>query len=743
MQVDRWLGELFAEAAGPSPDAALVAVGGYGRGELAPGSDVDVLLLHRGRRDIAQVAQRLWYPVWDAKVKLGHAVRTVKEALRLADGDLETATALLTVRHLAGDPALSRDLAAAAERQWQKRAKRWLTELAAATAERHQRAGEVAHLLEPDLKDGRGGMRDVHGLRWAERARLVLLPFDHHAVDRSYELLLSVRVELQRRTRRPGNVLLLEEQDAVADALGYASADALMAKVAGAARTVAWTADEVWHAVSSSVRGPSGRNHQRDRPLAPGVFLRDGEVHVDATAHPPEAPALGLRAAPAAAHHRTRIDRDSLDRLARETPPFPDPWPPTARGELVGLLLEGHAAVPVIEALDQRGLMARVLPEWGPVRSKPQRNALHRYTVDRHLLEAAANAAELAPRVSRPDLLVLAALLHDLGKGYRGDHTERGVGLVGLIGPRLGLVADDVEVLTALVRLHLLLPDVATRRDLSDDATISAVAEAVGSPLVLELLHALTEADGRATGRSAWSSWKAELVDDLVGRTAHVLGGGEVHEVAWSLFPSPEVQADMAAMRTRVRVEGDTLTVVAPDRPGLFSAVAGVLALHGVDVLGAQAHSDDHGMAASEFRVAPAEQRDLPWDRVLADLDRALAGRLALEARLAVRTRDYGRRPRLPVAPTVLVDNDASSTATVIEVRAHDGIGVLYRITRALAEVQLDIRHAKVATLGHEVVDSFYVRDSLGQKVTDPQHLRELELAVLHELSVGAAAVAR
>jgi [protein-PII] uridylyltransferase len=269
------------------------------------------------------------------------------------------------------------------------------------------------------------------------------------------------------------------------------------------------------------------------------------------------------------------------------------------------------------------------------------------------------------------------------------------------------------------------------------------VAEAIGSPLVLELLHALTEADSLATGPSAWSAWKAELVGELVTRVGHVLGGGELGELAsWRLFPTPEVLALMGAGRSSLKAAGDILTVVASDRPGLFARVAGVLALHGMDVLGAHAYSDDHGMAASEFRVAPpAEGREHHWNRVLADLERALEGRLALEARLAERVRTYQRRRRAgragPITTRVVIDNAASSNATVVEVHAPDALGVLYRITRALAEMLCDIRLAKVQTLGPEVVDAFYVCDHRGCKIEDPAHLRELERAVLHGLAEG------
>lgn len=738
---DGWLATVFADASvGVNGAVSLVAVGGYGRGELAPGSDLDLVLLHDLKRGVERIAEQLWYPIWDTRLKLGHAVRTVKEAIRLAADDLDTATSLLEVRHIAGDLALTRKLHEQAREQWRRRSRSWLAQLADSVDERRGRAGEVAFLLEPDLKDGRGGLRDVHALRWAEAADMVLLEGDDEALQRAYDVLLGARVELHRLAGRPGDTLTLEHQDEVAERLGYASADALMAAVSAAARTIAWTSDEVWDRVRATLEGPSGKQARRDRPVASGVVLRDGEIHLDTTALPSADPTLVLRVAAAAAHHRTRIDRSSLDRLAVETPPFPMPWPVGASDELVALLLEGRDAIPVLESLDQRGLLVRLLPEWAPVRSRPQRNAYHRFTVDRHLWETAANAAALSSRVSRPDLLLLGALLHDIGKGYPGDHTEAGIDVVGRIGRRMGLPHDDVEVLEQLVRHHLLLADVATRRDLSDDATIRAVADAVGSHTCLELLAALTEADSLATGPSAWSAWKAELLAELVDKVDHVLGGGDMAEATWSLFPSADVLARMGTGRTSVVTEPDRVTVVAPDRPGLFSRVAGVLALNGLDVLGAQAHSDEQGMAASEFRVVVPEHGSIPWERVVRDLERALAGQLAIEARLADRARTYRRRRALsaaPAVPSVRVDNTLSSNATVVEVRAPDRVGVLHRITKALAELSLDIRHARVQTLGHEVVDSFYVRTTTREQLTDPFHVAEVERAVLHAVSEG------
>ena len=736
--VDEWLRGLFATALdGAAPKGiALVAVGGYGRGELCPGSDLDVLLVHDGKRSVGDVAERLWYPVWDEGVKLGHAVRTTREALNLAADDLDTATSLLDARLLAGDAGLAQKLSDGAVAAWEKRGRRWLARLADSVEVRHRQAGEVAFHLEPDLKAGRGGLRDVHALRWAARTRQVLLDEDLATLDGPYATLLAARVALHLQTGRSGDVLALQEQDGVATALGT-DADALMAGVAAAGRSIAWRSDENWYRVRSLLAGPGWAFNRTDRPLGPGLVLRDREVHVLPDADPAEDPTLALRAAAAAASSDIRIDRASLDRLAARTPELPDPWPAGAREALVELLSAGPPAIRLIETLDQLGVWVRILPEWEPVRSRPQRNAYHRFTVDRHLCEAAVNAAGLFERVSRPDLLVLGALLHDIGKGRPGDHTDVGVELVGRIGPRMGLPPEDVAILVSLVRHHLLLPDIATRRDLDDPATISAVARAVGDRVTLELLDALTEADSLATGPTAWGTWKASLVAELVDRTMVVLGGEARDPDRPSSFPTPEHRALLMTGKVMFRGEGTTLTLVVPDRPGLFSRVAGVLSLHGLGVLSADAVSSENGMALDRFRVSPARDEPIAWERIEEDMFKALDGRLAIRARLAQRAGVYApsRRP-VAVAPRVLVDNDASSGSTIVEVHAPDSIGVLYRITRALAELDIDIRTAKVQTLGEQVVDAFYVRGADGAKVTDPGHLAEMERAVIHAVSL-------
>ncbi|MBW3555926.1 MAG: [protein-PII] uridylyltransferase [Actinobacteria bacterium] len=709
-----------------------MAVGSHGRGDAAPHSDLDLVLVHRGRRDIKVVADRLWYPIWDSGIGLDHSVRTVKEALAVADGDLKAMLGLLDVRLVAGDPALADELASKVAAQWRTKAKRWLPALAEAVAHRHERFGEVAYLLEPDLKEGSGGLRDVHAL-WAAARATPVLAERLHCLDQPHCRLSAVRAALHRRAGKCLDRLLLQEQDGVAEVLGFPGADELMAEVSAAARTIAYTSDDGWERVAAWLAGPAGRRRSADRPVAPGVQLRDGEIVVTD-------PAGWLRAAVAAAQMGVPLDRTSLAAVAPEAPAPPDPWPAPWRQNLVALLGAGPPALAVLEALDQHDLLVRLLPEWETVRYRPQRNAYHRFTVDRHLWEAAIQAAALTRRVARPDLLLVGALLHDIGKGYPGDHTDAGVEVVSRLAPRIGFPPADVAVLVDLVRHHLLLPDVATRRDLSDPATANAVAAAVGDVSTLELLAALTEADSLATGPAAWSEWKASLVRELVERTRAVLSGRRID--APGLGEALEAVGE--GVGEGVHVDGNRCTVVAPDRPGLFSKVAGVLALHGLDVRSATVAPDRGGRAVEVFEVEPAFDRPPRWDKVAADIEAVLAGRLALESRLADRARSYARHYRRTAAttpaPRVLVDNTASARATVVEVRAPDGVAVLHRITAALAACGLDVREARVATLGHEVVDAFYVVDSAGAKVTDDTRLAAIEEAVLARLAAGSAA---
>lgn len=733
---DRWLATLL----GGEGDVALLAVGGYGRRDPAPGSDLDLVLLHRGRPDIRELADRLWYPIWDAGIGLDHSVRTVRDAVEVAGRDLKAALGLLDARHVAGDKKLSDELGFAVRAAWRAAAPRRLPVMHAAVMDRAARHGEVAFLLEPDLKESRGGIRDVHALHAVAVAQVADEP--RPAVRAAHDRLLDVRAELHRRTGRGGDRLLLQEQDAVAVALGYADADQLMVAVADAGRTIAYASDVTWRRVeawagASKRRWSARRRSSVRRPLAADVVEQDGEVVLARDADPAGDPVLVLRAAAAAASAGLPIAPHALDRLVAESGPLPEPWPVAAREELVALLGTGPAALPVFEALDQAGLVVRLLPEWASVRSKPQRNAYHRFTVDRHLCETAAEAAARSRRVARPDLLLLGAFLHDIGKGVPGDHIDNGVALVEGIGPRLGLPPADVRTLVDLVRHHLLLADTATRRDLDDPATVSTVAAAVRDRDTLDLLHMLTEADALATGPAAWSEWKAALVDDLARRTAAVLVGAPA-PVADLLTPTQRALADAEELGVQVApgVGGSvTVTVAALNRVGLLAEAAGVLALHRLDVKAASVTAVG-SMAVCAFTVTA--RFGVPPDRTLVrdDIRRALAGQLPVAQRLAERERSYPRRPHAATSapPRVLFLDGASETATVVEVRAHDTAGLLHRVAAALGGCGLDVRSARVSTFGAEAVDAFYVSGPDGGRLTDTGRRRQVEQAVLAAL---------
>ena len=745
-RVDEWLHDIFSAEVSDSDGIALVAVGGYGRSELCPYSDIDLLLLHRDRPDIGDVASRLWYPIWDEGLKLGHSVRSPRETRDLAKADLDTATSLLDARHIAGDADLTADLTADNVNQWRRNARRWLPQLAERVAERHRRCGEVAFKLEPDLKQGRGGLRDIHALRWVEAAVVEIDDADSRRLWSDYEVILAARAELHRTADRSGDVLLLQEQDGVAAALDYADADEMMGAIASSARSIAWRSDEIWAWLRDSELPPEWRRRLRRRhsrnneELDAGVVAYEGRAVLADDADAAD-PCTALRLARVASRHGLRMDRDSLERLREHMAPLCERWPDEARKLFVDLLLSGADAPPVIEGLDQMDLFVRILPEWAPNRSRPQRNAYHQFTVDRHLCETAALAAGLVDRVDRPDLLVVGALLHDIGKGYPGDHTEVGMALVADIAHRMGYPPTDVDVLVAMVEHHLLLPDVATRRDLEDPDTIAEVARKACSADILRLLGALTEADSIATGPSAWSAWKASLVRELVARCAHVMEGGDIDEIT-SRFPTPEQRGLMEAGERLVLGEGDTLLVIAPDQHGMFSRVAGALALSGLRVLLAAAHTE-YGMALERFNVESSLGLDIDWPQVTAYVEQALAGRLAIEARLAERISTYeiapGLSPRPVVAPKVTIDNDSSSTATIIELAAQARIGLLSRITSALSQLDLDILSAKVQDLGGDVVHAYYVRDGKGEKVTDPDHQHEINLALRHAIDFYSA----
>ncbi|MGW8694917.1 [protein-PII] uridylyltransferase, partial [[Kitasatospora] papulosa] len=771
---DAWLDGLFTTAAERAGirGAALVAVGGYGRGELSPRSDLDLLLLHDGTADaaaVAALADGIWYPVWDLGLALDHSVRTPGEARRTAGEDLKVQLGLLDARPVAGDLGLVAGLRTTVLADWRNQAPKRLPALDELCRERAERMGELQFLLEPDLKEARGGLRDATALRAVAASWVADAPREGLAEAR--RTLLDARDALHLTTGRATDRLALQEQDQVAGALGLLDADALLRQVYEAARTVSYATDVTWREVNRVLRARSARPRLRTilggakaaperTPLAEGVVEADGEVVLARTARPERDPVLTLRAAAAAAEAGLPLSRHLVRHLGTAAQPLPVPWPSRAREELVTLLGAGGATVAVWEALEAEGIITRLLPDWERVHCRPQRNPVHTWTVDRHLVETAVRASHLTRRVGRPDLLLIAALLHDIGKGWPGDHSVAGEVIARDMAARIGFDKQDVAVVATLVRHHLLLIDTATRRDLDDPATVRSVATAVGSASTLELLHALTEADALATGPAAWSSWRASLVADLVKRVAALLAGEEP--------PAPEPLAPDAeqerlaveALRTgepvlslRTRPEpasedggpepvGVELLIALPDRPGVLPAAAGVLALHRLTVRAADLRSvelptelgETAGLLVLSWRVA-AEYGSLPQAaRLRADLVRALDGSLDIRARLAEREAAYPRRRGVKAPPPrVTVAAAGSRLATVIEVRAQDAPGLLHRIGHALEQSAVRVRSAHVSTLGANAVDAFYVTDPDGEPLA-PEQAAQVAREVEREL---------
>ncbi len=769
---------------------ALVALGSYARRELCPGSDLDVLLVlpakRRFRRDAdhAALAERLWYPLWDAGFTTGHGARTVAESVSLAADDLDALTALFHVRLVAGDSDLATELQRSVRTLAQQRPDRVLRQLGEGVTARRQRPGAIAEMLEPNLKDGGGGLRDLHAMVWANVvlggtddraldalvARSALSGADAARLTLARERLLELRVALHRVNGGKSDLLVLQDHDAVGDSEGI-DADTLARELAQIAREVSWIVGEAMQVLT-----PSGERVV-DRDLGPNTRVRQGRVEFT-TGRDPSALEV-LDAAAHAAELGIGFERATLDAFARMADPTWDVWERAAFGRV---LRSGRRAVSVFEALDHAGVLVRWLPEWEHVRSLPQRNAYHRFTVDRHLLEAVAECADLldladateprpfdgvvARACRRPELLLLAALFHDIGKGRPGDHSKVGAEITKTIARRMNLDSEGVEILVWLARDHLLMADTATRRDLSDSETVRRFADVLaGDPERLRLLYLLTIGDSIATGAAAWSRAKAALCRDLFVKAAAFVEedsaapvvdarrlelAARVGDAATDAFldampPGYLLAFDADVMASHQRLVAErrpavvcetdadgriVVTVAAPDRSGLLATVAGALTICGLAVLDASLFSTVDGMALDVFRADDSfhrvAERGPAW--VESVLQSALDGDLDVAAGVAERRR-YQSGPAVPGPVEIRFDLDASSLATVVEVHCDDRLGLLHELASTFATMGVDVTVAKVQTLADRVIDTFYVRDAAG-RISDSDRLAVIEAAL-------------
>lgn len=717
---------------------AIVATGGLGRREMVPYSDLDLTLLHADMpaETVTKVAELLWYPLWDANIRLDHSVRTVPEALQVAGSDISAGLAMLEARHIAGDEDLSSRLIGDARRQWRTGIAPRFDELVEHTRSRWQRSGQIAHRAEPDLKAGMGGLRDIQLLNALAIAQLADMYPGANADSPTGSLgvahlsLLNVRTELHRASRRGRDQVLAQYADEIGAALRIGDRFDLARMLSDAARTVSYYVDAGLRTAANAMprRGLSVLRRPVRRPVDEGVVEYAGEIVLARDARPQRDAGLPLRVAAASASTGIPIAASTLARLADTAAEPRAPWPPDALENLLVLLSAGPTAVTTIEALDRTGLWGRLFPEWGAVRDLPPRDPVHTWTVDRHLVETVSRASAFTTRVSRPDLLVLAALLHDIGKGRGEDHSVVGAELATRVGERLGLWPSDVRLLSAAVRHHLLLVNAATRRDLQDPAVIGSVVDAIdGDPVMLELLHVLAEADSLATGPGVWGDWKSTLIGDLVRRCRAMMAGEPE--------PQPEpIAAEHLSLARRggVHVElvaGESphtyaVTMIAPDRRGLLSKAAGVLALNMLGVHSASVNSTEESgrtTAINTFVVSTQFGSPPAAELIRQQFMLALDGELDSVESLRKRDRDaqvgMGRvgehRPAVPVSapapPRILWHEPDPSGRQLVEVRSSDSPGLLAELTGVFERAGIDIDWAKITTLGSSVIDVFAI----------------------------------
>ena len=729
---DRFLLSLFNSALGKtgknSKGLAIAAVGGYGRGELSPGSDLDIIILHQGQFSqgaLSEFVNNLLYPLWDNK-SVDHSVRTRTETRDAAELDLKVALGLLDIRVVAGDADLVAAVQSESLDSWRKHARNRLPELKLSLEQRHERVGELAYLLEPDVKEARGGLRDINALRAISLSGATKVPLER--ISWAESKLNDVRETLHQTSGRNKDRLLFQEQDAVAHELGYTDADALMSDVAQAARSVDYLLEFTWHQLGQRNKDGFGRFLRKPRTdiVAKNLNVSQKEIVINPQADIQSDPMIGLRAAATAAQLGLPISLESYSLLSAALNEgkglLPNPWPREAREHLISLIGAGESMVSIFEALDQEEIIFHWIPEWRALRSLPQRNALHRHTVDRHMVETAVHAASLTRKVHRPDLLLFAALFHDIGKGDTEDHSIRGERLIGPLAKRIGFPEEDVEVIKILVKHHLLLSSTATRRDLDDPATIQSILAVIPDLTTLELLHALSIADGEATGSAGWSDWKATLVSDLVKRVKKAMSGSSTIAAQPEITPEQLKVAESGVLQVNLeqRENGYSIEIISPDKPGLLSLVAGVINTFRLDVRSARTKS--HGSSAvMKWIVTPEPHAPaVTAQNLRSEIEKAFNDTSHIEDKLIARAQAYASIPAIPVPdPIVEFYNDGATDATIIEVRSHDRPGLLFRIGAGITQSKVDIRSAIVTTLGAEAIDTLYVSELTGGPLSD------------------------
>jgi len=796
---------------------ALIALGGYGRNELYPFSDIDLLLLHDrwAAKSMQQVAESILYPLWDSGYEVGHSVRTPAGAVSFAREDFVFQVSLLDARILAG----SQELFAKLKKRFQKKIlnggrRKFVEVMEGFREERRNKFGSHSYLLEPHIKEGKGGLRDIQSMLWIGKAVFglsgigemeeagLLEKQERQAFVNSWNMLARIRNRLHYISQRKNDQLFFEYQEEMAQAFGYQDTGAVLAvenymrEVYSHLQTIAVVTDLFFEHVRE-VLGFEGMR-QQEKQLEKDIVARNGSVRLAVRVDElQEKPQLLLRVflqagkAGLPIHHRTRqiiganlyLVDDKFRTSKKNARLF------------IEILMESRQPMPVLETMLETGLLTTYLPEFAGIESLAQHDLYHIYTVDRHQLQTVAEMAELRTRepelfqgLQSPHLLYLAAIFHDIGKGRRKDHSELGAEIMRSIGTRLCLSDGEMQCLAFLVRYHLFLPENSLRRDLEDLEFIRQSADLVEDIDRLTMLYLLTRADSKATGPSAWSSWKASLVTEFFLRIKSCLEAGctldhipvvsgkeEKQGVSWlkaqiaDFIRDSETRIDVdhlpddylmsftpetvahhlklhhdEAVRLQQRVllfpevrQGYwSLLVMTTNRHGLLAKLCGVLALHNLSVLGAHIFTWPDETVVDVLNLTPlsgVEFSDQDWQALEQDMNLAINYRLDVGGQLLQKITSPGFRQKKRVQQLkqeIVINNSASQRFTVIEVYAADRLGTLYQLTQTLADFGLEIHRARIATEVEQLIDVFYVSYEDGKKLEDHNQIEKVQDAL-------------
>ena len=805
----------------------VIAQGGYGRGELNPCSDIDLLFLYQHKRDpyVENVAERILYSLWDTRLTVGHAMRNVRECVRLAASELKVKTSLLDARFLCGDEGLYREFAVAMERDVLSRgAERFFQDKLAETRERHQRYGDSVYVLEPQLKEAEGGLRDLHTAMWMAKVKFktniiaelvqksVITEREREELEAARDFLWRVRNALHFRSGQHQDQLTFEYQERIAEDLGFhptanlKGVEHFMRTYYLHAATVNRFADEIIERCLERPRPYRLIGRFSTRQIRPGVRISYGVLSISGADLLQEDPTNLIRVFVDAQRHNVPISNSTKRVLRANLGLMDDACRRDARAVAAFFDVLGgkHKVYDTLLEMHRVGVLGAFLPEFGHLLCMVLHDLYHTYTVDEHSLIAvkeleklfAGEHKEVAPlltqvmrQVDHVEILFLALILHDIGKGHGSGHSERGAGMIDDIAARLQLNTDDAGQLKFLVSQHLTMSHLAQRRDIHDQRLLIDFAKRVETLDNLKKLYLLTFADMRAVGPKIWNNWHDMLLSELYRNTADIfereafveedyaeriqrikqrvvaaadgvetaaldaflddmpdryfLGTAEeniAHHV--QLARGLEGEPFVTEVKHFPEREFSEFTVITGDRPGLFSMLTGVLLAHGMNILTASINTSRAGLALDIFRIShgdqpEAAQRPERWDRIVAALGRVLAGELDVEQLVATSYRPSVLAKRfVPHVPTeVEIDNTVSEYFTVLDVYTQDRVGILFAITNTLFHLGLSIHIAKITTNVDQVLDVFYVTDAAGQKILDPSRLAQVQAELLRRLT--------